>query len=366
MKLILAPDAVIRAVNGQLLVHASNGAAPFACESPNLIGWLSQFARPTDRQIALTSVGAADRPQIAQLLNHLQQNGVLIEAAQHHEITPTESLVRTRILLRAMSKMVYDLTADIEGFGEYAEANMRLRGIGVEQQVFGITAALSNLRQQLTALRQPYLHQQAELLGIHGAEQNLQLHIGCGPVKLDGFINIDIAPAPLSMNVLWGLPFDDAQVSIVYLSHLLEHLFFPRDVMALLAEIKRVLCPGGVVRIVVPDIEKCLRAYHTNDQAFFQARREHFSWWPEDATALENFLTYAGVGTEPNYLFESHKYGYDFQTLEKALRTAGFNQIRHCSFQGSARPELRVEHLSEAARWKAGDEYLSLFVEAIR
>ena len=119
-----------------------------------------------------------------------------------------------------------------------------------------------------------------------------------------------------------------------------------------------------VVRVVVPDIERCLRAYAESDANFFAQRRENFSWWPEDATPLENFLTYAGVGPEPSAVFESHKYGYDFETLARALQRAGFGAVKKSAFQGSEIPELRIEHLSEAASWRAGDEYLSLFVEA--
>ena len=84
-------------------------------------------------------------------------------------------------------------------------------------------------------------------------------------------------------------------------------------------ELKRVIAPRGVLRIVVPDIEQCIEAYTANDRRFFDSRRETWSWWPEKTTRLEDFLTYSGVGAEPAYLFEAHKYGYDFETLAKAL-----------------------------------------------
>ena len=57
-----------------------------------------------------------------------------------------------------------------------------------------------------------------------------------------------------------GIPADDASVDVVYHSHLLEHL--DRDVVPVfLAEVKRVLRPGGVHRIVVPDLERDAREY---------------------------------------------------------------------------------------------------------
>jgi len=61
-------------------------------------------------------------------------------------------------------------------------------------------------------------------------------------------------------NLLRGLPFGTSTVDIVYHSHFLEHL--DRAVaVAFLNEAKRVLKPGGIHRIVVPDFERLCRAY---------------------------------------------------------------------------------------------------------
>jgi ubiquinone/menaquinone biosynthesis C-methylase UbiE len=163
---------------------------------------------------------------------------------------------------------------------------------------------------------------------------------------------------------LWGLPFKDHSVSLVFVSHLLEHLFFPRDVKPFLAELRRVLAPEGILRVVVPDIEKCIEAYRVNDRKFFESRRETWSWWPENPTRLEDFLGYAGAGAEPAYLFEAHKYGYDFETLQRVLGDAGFENIKRSRFMGSSHPALRVDEVSAVAKAKYGDEFYSLFVEA--
>jgi SAM-dependent methyltransferase len=57
-----------------------------------------------------------------------------------------------------------------------------------------------------------------------------------------------------------GIPFDDQSVDFVYHSHVLEHL--DRDVApGFLKEIFRVLKPGGLQRIVVPDLELLVRRY---------------------------------------------------------------------------------------------------------
>jgi predicted SAM-dependent methyltransferase len=152
----------------------------------------------------------------------------------------------------------------------------------------------------------------------------------------------------------------------VFVSHLLEHLFFPADVKPFLAEIRRVLAPGGVVRIVVPDIERCIEAYVGNDRSFFANRRETWPWWPPNPTRLEDFLAYAGAGAEPAYLFEAHKYGYDFETLAKVLSDAGFVGTLRSEYMSSDFPDLKVDHVSAVANARYGERYYSLFVEARR
>ena len=161
-----------------------------------------------------------------------------------------------------------------------------------------------------------------------------------------------------------GLPVPNQSTRYVFLSHLLEHLFYPEQSHGLLDEIKRVLQPGGVVRIVVPDIEQCINAYVNDDPAFFADRRKHWTWLPSDLTRLESFLAYAGVGPNPHQLFENHKFGYDFETLRNCLARIGFVNIRRCRFQESPHENLRVDYASSNAQAQHRDGHYSLFVEA--
>src|SRR5581483_4483365 len=57
-----------------------------------------------------------------------------------------------------------------------------------------------------------------------------------------------------------GVPFPDASFDVVYHSNFLEHLERP-DARRFLAECRRVLRPGGITRVVVPDLEEKARAY---------------------------------------------------------------------------------------------------------
>src|SRR5215208_7457642 len=56
------------------------------------------------------------------------------------------------------------------------------------------------------------------------------------------------------------LPFDDDSMAVVYSSHLLEHVYLT-EAKRLLEECLRVLEPGGVLRVVVPDLHTIVEEY---------------------------------------------------------------------------------------------------------
>lgn len=63
------------------------------------------------------------------------------------------------------------------------------------------------------------------------------------------------------VNLLAGFPFPDNHFDVIYSSYVLEHFTLEQTVF-LLGEARRVLKPGDVIRIVVPDIEATSREYH--------------------------------------------------------------------------------------------------------
>lgn len=91
------------------------------------------------------------------------------------------------------------------------------------------------------------------------------LNLGCGHVFVDSadWLNLDFVPASPAVrqaNLLDRLPLADDAASLVYSSHFLEHV--PRALVpGLLRECWRVLQPGGVLRLVVPDLENMAREY---------------------------------------------------------------------------------------------------------
>lgn len=89
------------------------------------------------------------------------------------------------------------------------------------------------------------------------------LNIGCGNRFHAAWVNIDLVSRSgdvIQHDLMRGLPFDDNSFDGVYHSHVLEHLE-PEQGSALLREGQRVLKPGGVLRVVVPDLEGIVREY---------------------------------------------------------------------------------------------------------
>lgn len=87
------------------------------------------------------------------------------------------------------------------------------------------------------------------------------LDIGCGPnkQKLDDrfdIIGMDWYPfdgVDVVRDLMRGIPFCDDYFDVVIAKHVIEH-FADNDLIFLVDEIWRVVKPGGIIEVVVPDI----------------------------------------------------------------------------------------------------------------
>jgi SAM-dependent methyltransferase len=119
-------------------------------------------------------------------------------------------------------------------------------------------------------------------------------------------------------DVRFGLPFPDRSIDFLFSSHFVEHLF-RSEALALLREARRVLKPGGVFRICVPDLDHAL--------ALLQAGHEE--------RALEFFFFDRDVSE-----FTRHRYMWGFDSLSTALRDVGFSTIERCRYREGRTPDL--------------------------
>lgn len=89
------------------------------------------------------------------------------------------------------------------------------------------------------------------------------LNVGCGSQFHPAWVNVDLVtnnPSVMAYDIRKGLPFADDSFDAVYHSHVLEHLR-PDEGAQLIKECGRVLRHGGVMRIVVPDLERIAKLY---------------------------------------------------------------------------------------------------------
>ena len=131
-------------------------------------------------------------------------------------------------------------------------------------------------------------------------------------------------------NVKKALPFPENSLRAVYASHLLEHLYLDEG-KRLLRECYRILSPGGILRIVVPDAAKQLEAIRQANSELCSVPDPHAP--PRNLfiriwKVLRNHDHQSGnifqmvCGSVKN--FESHKQLYDAKALIFYLREAGF------------------------------------------
>ena len=92
------------------------------------------------------------------------------------------------------------------------------------------------------------------------------LNLGCGSRYDNTWTNIDFVSSNsnvIAHNLVSGIPCEENSFDVVYHSHVLEH-FTKDDGNKFLMECYRVLKPGGIIRIAVPDLERIAKEYLKN------------------------------------------------------------------------------------------------------
>jgi predicted SAM-dependent methyltransferase len=196
----------------------------------------------------------------------------------------------------------------------------------------------------------------------------VKLNLGCGGSRPQGWWNGDSSlnsyfqqfrlqlgkvqykdPASyIEIRKPW--PFPNSSCAIVYASHVLEHLS-RNDVAFFFCETRRVLRPGGVLRLVVPDLYLLAHEYVQQARLGNGAAHTFLKWlnlhregaYPEPIP-WHRRLVHAWQGWP-----HQHKYMYDKWTLEELYHRFGFDEVRHEHYGHSTLiPEIRdVEHTSE-------------------
>jgi ubiquinone/menaquinone biosynthesis C-methylase UbiE len=175
-----------------------------------------------------------------------------------------------------------------------------------------------------------------------------RLNWGCGRRGEPGWINSDRRSGEridISCDIRDGLPIDSESIDYAVSSHALQEVPLA-ELIAVLRELRRVLKPGGVLRLCLPDLDKGLQAYLRND-------RSHFLIPDEDVTSLGGkFITHMLWYGYSRTLFTA-----DF--IEELLLKAGFQSVASCGYKETKSKYAGIVELDSR-------EHESLFVEALR
>jgi ubiquinone/menaquinone biosynthesis C-methylase UbiE len=149
------------------------------------------------------------------------------------------------------------------------------------------------------------------------ADQPVRLHLGCGPERRAGWVNVDANAEvePDVVSVAEDLPmFDDDSVDAIEACHLFEHFTFDQA-RAALREWHRVLKPDGMLHLELPNLAACIDMIgeHEDPQGYDLGMIGLYGYPP--AIAAEG-------------AFQIHKWGWTPQTLGEQLRAAGFDDVR--------------------------------------
>jgi|ERR1700723_447866 predicted SAM-dependent methyltransferase len=193
----------------------------------------------------------------------------------------------------------------------------------------------------------------AEYLRTH---QVKKLQIGTSNNILDGWLNTDSFlnhPQIVYLNATARFPFDANTFDYIMAEHMIEHIEYDQAQM-MLRECLRVLRPGGRVRFSTPDM-RVLLALHSREKT--DAQRYYTDWvaarlMPEVSECKEVFVI------NNAFRFWGHLFLYDQETLDLALRSAGFREMRFYKAGDSDDPKLR--NLESHGR-EIGAEHINQF-----
>ncbi len=334
--------------------------------------------------------------------------------SQHKDISEMQSLLQVTEDMYSSGRIFYmsNTNVQVEHALDYLNNGRSQEALGLFEQarkvypdLYGIdlgrAVALARIGKKAEAvrilkelLRNDPENQKGRLLlnEVTKANGSRLLNLGCGQHYHPDWTNVDFHSTNSNIrahDLSQGVPCEDNSFDVVYHSHLLEH-FSRSYALLFLKECFRVLNAGGVIRVVVPDLEQIVRWYLTllgQAQGGERDAQDRYDWillelfdqmvrntsggamfkyWQQNPMPAESFVidrvgsevlnvlknirnsasghkTGAKVGDlqEPLVLDpqqigqfrlsgEIHQWMYDRYSLGKLLQQAGFTEVRGC------------------------------------
>lgn len=214
----------------------------------------------------------------------------------------------------------------------------------------------------------------------------IKLNLGCGSVRPTGWINTDsslnahLQRIPIvgtlitrlfnkvkydsnnlvymNLNTSWN--YENNSIDIVYASHLFEHLSL-KSADLFMKEAYRCLKPGGVIRIVVPDLYQIALQYIEEFNATTNGDPTKFIMW---AINMHREGQYGSPSFFKRIIYElqgyphQHKFMYDSKSLTSVFNNHGFRNINAMSYGNSK----LINEIADVEGTK--ESYLSVYLEA--
>ena len=188
----------------------------------------------------------------------------------------------------------------------------------------------------------------------------LKLNLGCGAQVVDGWVNVDYALGARLASTPWlgaavrklglfrmewdrrihihdltkPLPWAEGSVDACYSSHTLEHLA-REDGHRLAREVFRVLKPGGVLRVVVPDLRAIVQRYVAGELRADRMLEELGTLYGTDKEGWRRRLS--------PLVEVPHRCMYDTPTMIQLLTSVGFDAESRAAFESSISEIAAIE-----------------------
>ena len=152
--------------------------------------------------------------------------------------------------------------------------------------------------------------------------EEILLHVGSGREALPGWVNIDIQQyleVDIQVDVTRGLPYSRARK--IFSEHFIEHLDI-EAALAFFSESNRVLVEDGWLRLTTPNLDWVWTNVYSPE--------------PKAPNRLVR-----GIHANRSFYGWRHRFLWNRELLETALRASGFSEIRWCDWGESELPEFQ-------------------------
>lgn len=206
----------------------------------------------------------------------------------------------------------------------------------IEPRLIAVSRSILRTNQRLT---KAYLAETAEP----------KLHIGCGANHLEGWLNTELCPhgREIFLDATEAFPLPSNTFAFVYSEHMIEHIPY-RQARAMVKECFRILRPGGVIRVVTPDLV-FLKSLLNSDLTPFQNAYIDYS---VQQYAIEDG---AGSGVHVfNHFMRAwgHQFIYDQPSLNRLVAEAGFVDLTPSGLCASR--HARLQEIAKVDRMPEG------------